>query len=398
MIAFTCLPTVIRNGIVLFIMPGRKAEKIKGGLPLNDFSKKYYRVAIIVFLVLIGLYYRFKILVTNGLLGDERYQYFCNDGPFKKFWLHQMYGDHSSFPGEYLLTFPLMRIFGQNPYGLAIHKILMTILGFYLLYRLCERYFQTTAGFVVAFLVVAFNRTLIQHAFEFRPYGILPVLALASLYFSDLLFRDYERLSRFKKIMIGLFFFAAMNYHAYGIIMAGLPLIFTGLMYRDASWKEYLSKGCIKYSVLVMMISLPVWAWYASANHFGMSPLIEMQAIEDPFQYIPHPFNDGVAFARNIVGNLLGCKILYPLLTGMISFFLFANKDRGRQLLFSLLLIILPLQLILMVDLKSSYWFLQRQFVWVMPLFAFLLGWPWDSLVVYFLANSFSKSSAKTIK
>jgi len=40
--------------------------------------------------------------------------------------------------------------------------------------------------------------------------------------------------------------------------------------------------------------------------------------------------------------------------------------------------------MILFIDLRSEYWFLQRQFVWVMPAFALFLGWAWESCALYF--------------
>ena len=44
-------------------------------------------------------------------------------------------------------------------------------------------------------------------------------------------------------------------------------------------------------------------------------------------------------------------------------------------------MIVLPLQLLFLADLFNRYWFIQRQFVWVMAWYAFFLGWCWDSII-----------------
>jgi len=89
---------------------------------------------------------------------------------------------------------------------MAIPHILVTILGFFLLYKICQRHFKTVLGFVVTFSIVCFNQYSIFHSFELRPYAVLPTLVLASCYLSDSFVSEYDRLSRNKKISIGLFY------------------------------------------------------------------------------------------------------------------------------------------------------------------------------------------------
>ena len=72
--------------------------------------------------------------------------------------------------------------------------------------------------------------------------------------------------------------------------------------------------------------------------------------------------------------------MLYFLLLGAFIPFFLPHKDRFKQLGFLLILILLPIEFIFLSDLWGSYWFLQRQFMWTVPLFAFYLGWCWDAL------------------
>ena len=43
-------------------------------------------------------------------------------------------------------------------------------------------------------------------------------------------------------------------------------------------------------------------------------------------------------------------------------------------------MILLPIGLIFAMDVYSQYWFIQRQFVFVMPFFAFFVAWSWDAI------------------
>jgi hypothetical protein len=122
---------------------------------------------------------------------------------------------------------------------------------------------------------------------------------------------------------------------------------------------------------------MPFWFYCVFGPHVNYTALKL-----NTFDYIQNPFYNIADFLKAIFGNLIGNKSLYLLLMGIIIPFVFFYRDKYKQLLFLLLAIVFPLGLILIFDIIQSYWFLQRQFVWVMPLFAFFLGWTWD---VFFL-------------
>lgn len=336
-----------------------------------------------IIISLIGLFLRFRTLGRRELLGDELFQFTSSDGAFKPFWLHNNYGDHTSFPGEYLLTYPMVRLFGLDKWGLAIPHILLTVLGFYILYLLCKRFYRTRAGLLVAFSAVALNYNLIYHSFEFRPYAGLQFLAIACLYFIDLIIHQYKELKPTVKCLAGALFIFTAAYHAYGLLILLLSFAFI-FIYRisEEGWANLNRQGFWPYLVTLMVLAGLIWGWYASSNFFGLKANSQFYSLKDTFRYIPNPLSQPIGFIKGVLGNLIGYRPLYVLLLGPLLFFLLPRVNKFPQLIALLILVVLPLELILLVDLKTNYWFLQRQFVWVMPYFAFFLGWTWDSVIL----------------
>jgi len=328
-------------------------------------------------LSLYGLGLRVCDLASRPLSGDEIFQFNNIAGPFKPFWQHLHYGDHTSFPGDYLLTYPFVRIFGLSKWGLAVPHLLMTVLGFYLLYRICRRVLTTPSAILITITLFAVNQNLVYHALEFRSYAGLPVLALGSFYSWDLVIKNYSDLERWQKIGIGIFLTFCAFFHAYGILILTLPLVF---LLSDRAWK--VSASVRNFIGTILVLGALLWGWYASASLFGLK-WEGGYSIKDTFRYIPHPLTSPVGFFKGIVGNLVGCRPLYFLLLGPVLALIVPNRDKFKQLIFLTLLIVLPLFLILLVDIRTRYWFIQRQFIWIMPYFALWIGWSWDALFIY---------------
>lgn len=349
------------------------------------FKKYNCRPLLVILISQYAIYLRFVRLANRDLWNDEIFQFNNIAGHLKPFWANVPYisGDHTTFPGEYVLTYPFVQWFGLNKWALAVPHIIITILGFYFLYKLCSRYFKTTLGYIVAFTIVCLNVNLIFHSFEFRPYAVLPTLALGAFYFSHLIVTQYAYISRIKKMLIALFFIVGASYHAYGIIIFTLPAIYVMTTIGNGRLREVVSKGFLKFFVVVFFIATLLWGWFASNNSFGISSNKVQQSIVDPFQFMPNPLVNTAGFLKSVLGNLIGHKGLYFLLAGMVTAFLLPHRQRFHQFIFLLFLIVFPIGLIFLADVMSSYWFVQRQFVWVMPLFAFLVGWCCDSTVLF---------------
>jgi hypothetical protein len=101
------------------------------------------------------------------------------------------------------------------------------------------------------------------------------------------------------------------------------------------------------------------------------------------FAYIADPRKEPVGFLRTVMSVLVGFKLFrVNLLIWAIPLAWFVpNRQKKDQLLFFLLLIVVPISAVLAADVLKSYWFLQRQLVWIMPFVALLIGWSVDSLI-----------------
>lgn len=334
---------------------------------------------VIILISVVGIFLRLWKLHGRDLWGDEIYQFTCMKPLAEPFWTHQTYGDHSCFPGEYLLHYPLVKMFPMNKWILVGPHLLINVFAFYLLYKICQIYYQSWAGYLTAFLLYTYNGNLIFHSLEFRPYAVLPVLALASLYFNHRVWNADFQKSRMKMFFTGVLFFITINYHIYGIAIFLLPVVLT-FFYQRIQKTDFVIFPW-KWFLIVAMLSIPVWVWYASFNHLGLAPA-KMQSVVDTFQYIDDPKKKFVSFLKSILGNLIAIKKGRAILVITAFLFLFLSKNRFGQLLFACLLIILPIGLILYFDIRNHYWFLDRQFVWVMPWAAVFIGWVFDDAFV----------------
>jgi len=336
-------------------------------------------------LTVLGLFFRFKDLAGRGLTGDEIFQWNNTVGPLKPFWQRLPYGDMTAFPGEYLLTYPFVRFFGQNKWGLAIPHIIATVIGFYVLYLICRRYYKSSIGFLVAFTLVAFHEGLIFHSFEFRPYAVLPTLMLMSFYLTERVVFDFKRLTTVQKWLAAVFYILTLWYHSFGILIVGISFLYFGLLTRGRILTE---SGRSFWMVLlsIALIALPVWIWYSLGPPNAETPAMRVAGGKHPFEFCPNPFHGfGRFFNRMVLYNLTGFKRLYFLLSGLALAWLVPFTQRMRRLGFFLTVILLPVEVILFASLANSYWFLLRQYIFLAPMFAFFLGWLWDGIYDYYV-------------
>lgn len=348
--------------------------------PLH-FLKKRSHFFIAVFFTFLGLYLRFKRLAGRDLWCDELYQLSLTAGRFKPIWQRFTSGDFTCFPGGYLLNYPFVKFFGSNKWLINIPHYFAAIFGFYFLYLICRKHLKTFWGFAIAFLVFCFNGHLIFHSFEFRPYAVLPVLSLASFYFSEIVVVRWRHLSALKKFLLGGFFIFLIIYHAYGIMIAGLCLLYFAILEANKTSYKEVMKGMTPFLLSVGLPGFLLFIWYVSGTIWASLPGVSINT----FDYYPNPSNDFTHFFRQVFANLMAHKQYGQkhLALGIWISFLLPHKDRFKQIGFFLLMIVLPIQLILISDARSGYWFLDRQFVWVMSLYAFFLGWCWDTIFMY---------------
>ncbi|OGX05823.1 MAG: hypothetical protein A2Z88_05645 [Omnitrophica WOR_2 bacterium GWA2_47_8] len=340
-----------------------------------------------VILSLSGLFFRHQNLYHRELWNDEIYQLSLTRGPLRPFWENQSYGDLSGFAGDYLLTYPFVQWFDPNKWGMAIPHILSTILGFYLLYVVCDKYCKTALGFFVAFAIAACNGNLIFHSFELRPYAVLPTLALGSFFCADALVNRFSQLSMAKKVGAGFFYVVNLFYHAFGLLIVAFPLLY---FFLSRKWyfifnKE--NKGLVTFLLMVFAIGLPIWFHYATMNPNNLSRDVFLEQGIHTFAILPNPL-DGFRkfFDRTVFYNLIGFKPLYFFLGGLVFLIVVPFKQKREKVMFFLITVLLPLEVIFLSVLIKGYWFLDRQYVHLSPLFAVFLGMLWDSAFSYYIA------------
>jgi hypothetical protein len=217
---------------------------------------------------------------------------------------------------------------------------------------------------------------MIYHALEIRRYAILPTLALASFYLAGRLIIRYERLTLKSKIGIGMFLVLLLWSHVYGAVILFCHLAyFLVIKYKENPSKD-IFKAIFKYLTVIFVIAAPLWIYAVFGPHCDYG-------IRRVFEYIPNPLVDFIGFVKGIFGNLVGNKKLYFLLLGVFFPWIFSYRERYRQIGFLLITVIFPIEVILISDLWWRYWFIQRQFIWVMPFFALYLGWSWEAFFIY---------------
>lgn len=343
----------------------------------NKNWKKYLTPLIVTGISIYALFLRFDKLAHHELWNDELNQLKVMTGSFLHLIKELPYNERNSYLNlDHFLIYPFFKIFSFNKWGLAIPHTTITILGFYLLYLIGKRYFKTIWGYIISFGVVCFNATLINHATEIRAYAVLPTMALASLYLSEMLINE-DNLSPIKKFFIGTFFLLTACFHTYGFFILFFCLAYVLLNKPSNRTFSSISKGISKMLIIVFFIGLPFWLFCI----FG--PLHVRFKADDTYLFIPNPCNNIIGFLKGVFGNLVGFKKFYFLLIALIFPFVFPYKERLKQISFLFIMVFSPLALILMSDLMGGYWFLQRQFVWIMPYFAIFLGWSCDSFVNY---------------
>ena len=349
--------------------------------PAINFIKNNCRILVAFFFTILGLYLRFKRLAGRELWTDEIWQLAQTKGAFKPIWHRINVTDFTSFPGVYLLNYPFVNLFGTDKWAINIPNYIVAFLSFYFLYLICQKYLKTFWGFFVAFLLLCFNGNLIYYSFEFRPYAVLPTLSLGSFYFAGLIVSDWKKLSILKKVLVGLFFIFVIIYHVFGIMIVGLCLLyFLVVEANKRSYKEII-KEMSPFLLPTGILGVLLFIWYVSSTTWN-----DVQKGNwHPFDYYPNVTNDFVHFVRQVFCNLRGDKSHGQkyLELGIWFSFLLSKNNRFKLIGFFLLMIVLPITVILALAIYEKYWFLDRQFIWVMSLYAFFLAWCWDSIIVY---------------
>lgn len=333
----------------------------------------------VVPLTIAGLWFRAEHRALRPLWTDELAQINMLKQPLLNYiksrpghdFLVYLYGDS-------YLTWPFVQMFGDNKWGLAIPHIITTLLAFWLLYLVCRRHIQTFWGYAIVFAVFSWNQSLIIHAFEIRTYAVFPALALGLFYVTDRLFERQFRLRPLAAVATVIFFVLSIWFHPYGILMVGVcGMYFLAQHYRRPEFQTYWKRMLI-YMGLICVIAMPLWMYCVFYDN-GPS------AYRHPFLFIPNPLEQPIGFFKGVVGNLLGREVFYVLLIPLAAALGMRHARRCLFWGFFLTLVVLPIMILFWSNLAKDYWFLQRQFVWVMPYFILLLGMSTEAVLEKFI-------------
>lgn len=338
-------------------------------------NRKHISIFLIVLLLTtVGIQLRAKWRVDHELWKDEIYQISPMGGSFLGTIEHSR--TNLQFPGDYVLIYPFYKLFGENKWGLAIPHIIITALGFYLLYVLCRKYFKTIWGYLITFTLFTYNYNLIYHAFEIRPYSVMVTLGIAAFLVMQYIF-EKEKPSLIIRVLISLFIFTSMLFHLFGILMLGVFYIYHLIFSRKGKSVKVFFLRHLKYYSIGLIVAFPAWYWSAAK---GGEVGVSFATQEDTFAFI---YKGVVPIFKSVFGNLTGPKRFYLLLSGIFINFFIPHKGWFKQLMFLMIVIIMPIGVILLGCIHFHYWFIQRLFIWTIPLFCFFLGWCWDSSIVY---------------
>ena len=338
--------------------------------------KKTIYFIIILLILTYGLFLRINYHEAKGFNTDEWYQLSnMQRAKFTDIFSRtSLYGDHTSFPGEMILHYPFMEMAGviKSPViidnanlrvdNVTKHQLatilfpkgVVTTLGVIVFMALCFREIRTWTGVFIAVIIFTFHPHLIRHGLAFRPYGILPELAIFNFFLSYIVVR---KLNRWVNLIYYPLAFFTCIYHAYGILIAGLPFLFQWIM--NKTYRPSIP------AILVILASIGAWCYYASFSTFGMTPNIAQSQVS------PFAFASMDIFVDKMIGGSFGSLTLYTMIAPVI---LFTMIKYTKDLLLLGLLVALPIALIILVDIKTHYWIVPRQWIWVLPFFCIFVG------------------------
>ncbi len=355
------------------------------------FIQKFHKELIVAAISLWALYLRIQFLAHSQIDGDALWQvgFIQSRESFLDLLRLLPKADHAGYlAGDFVLIYPFFKFFGWNKWALSLPHLAITMAGYYFMYRLARDHFKTVWGYIVSFLVLSLNGNLIEHSVEVRAYAVMPTLALMVLYYALRVFESGAGMGAREKFWIGLVFVLTIWFHLYGILMVFCSLLYAALVHCRDERRRSVFCNAAKYFAGVFVVALPLWGYsILVALKLNMKAMTEARGM-NTFDYIPNPL-DLLGFLRAIFGNLMGFKSvdlaifkidLRWLIYGTLPALLLPHRERFRKMGFYLILIVLPLQLLFLMDLFNGYWYLQRQFVWVMAWHAFFLGWCWDSI------------------
>ncbi len=365
----------------------------------KDFN--FFQLSILVFFFLLYGYFRIRYRWTHPLQGDEIITAQGLQLSFRSMLFDFIPRTDFHFPWAYVLLYPIGHYVSLKPLIVSLPYAAISAFFYYIFarinwIRLLDLYDQNFAfdpKWINVFScgLVARHETLIMHALELRPYGTLTLLAVLALWLTSRLLEQ----KRFTWYFVAGFF-ALIVFHNFGLMMilVSITYLLTIRFFSSAAnTLEELSHSLwsVGSTLLFSIIgTLPFIWWYCQYPTLRGHPF----SSRDPHLYI----QAGLKGLQQVIALYFGLSHpdvklfrLFLVLTMLCGIALNLFRGIRKIFLFPLILVLLPTFLLYLWDLHIHYWFIQRQFLWVMPFYSVFVALMAHTVIDWAISH-FSKS------
>jgi hypothetical protein len=341
--------------------------------------KKYLYSFSVVLLLFVLIYYRVSIRLNNPLNIDE-VEEVSHLISFSHLIFTYLPSIPGGAPGQYLIALFVNKIFPNNKFMLAIPGILGNIIIFLslpylvkIIYPMNIRKIKILSFYTRICFVL--DPVLAYQSIEIRPYSLLPCIWIISVFICNSFIKVKINNMNFKN---KIFFFwgyivlltIIFIWHYYGFII--FISIFTYNLLIKKNNFHLLKDKLIKFIIVgcSFLISLPIWRYFIPGSF-----RFNIRTADQIFTGVINYFQNYRTLSSSVtwINNIFILLILFTL-----SFVFFnvtkiknVNKFLHQKKLklckdITIFLIIFPVITIFMLDVINNYWFLLRQFSFVL--------------------------------
>ncbi len=327
-------------------------------------------VIITWFLFMILIYTRLSMRALNPLWIDE-----LNEISHLRSFEYLVYEYLPNIPGgvlgHYLLLLPINSVFPSNKFILGLPGLIGNILVFLFIPKVISSLQivnrkDLAVPSLVARIGLVFDPRLSFQAMEVRPYSLLPILWVLSVFLVAWIISFDKHVNKPLKVTNVVMSVIAANFLWFWHIYA--PIMFMSI-YLFFIFKSKLDKNLIdkhhKSLVVILastIIFVPVWVYFSS--NVINSYLNTFEFLDNINKFIATTLNQGYIKGISLFNNLFLFTLL--LFLGIIVWGAFFRVSKYALQFWKLLLflVFLPIISIFFLDFISHYWFLYRQFAW----------------------------------
>lgn len=348
---------------------------------------KKLKIFLTFILLLIFIWLRIQVRILNPLWADEIAE-ISNLISIRHLVFNYLPGIPGGSPGHYLLVLPLNYIF-SNKYILGLPGLISQVLVFIFLSKIIEKLKvvkekQIFLVSTVTRILYIFDPTLTFQAVEVRPYSMLPFFWMLSVFIIPTMI-DFDKTKvNFTRTFIYFLFFIfglliILNWHYYVAIMLASVYLYS-LSKENFCGIQYIYKRksfiVIFFSIL---FSIPIWKHFShGSSGFYVDTFKTIPAAIMQISVINKGFPKGLVWQNSIYALLL--LIMLVICISVILSFIKKNilalhsTSRDAFIKVNVFLVFLPISVIFILDYMNRYWFLLRQFAWVMLPFYISIG------------------------